>query len=76
MASSKVLERDSRKSYNVVVFPFSFHIAVQQPLKPLWSRLLLCDHEPSGTIHCSVLHVATDVAASGIRGILIGVPFS
>jgi hypothetical protein len=25
----------------VVVFPFAFHIAVQQPLKPLWSRLLL-----------------------------------
>jgi hypothetical protein len=31
----------------VVAFPFAFHIAVQQPLKPLWSRLLLCDHEPS-----------------------------
>jgi hypothetical protein len=31
----------------VVVFPFDFHIAVQQPLKPLWSRLLLCDNEPS-----------------------------
>jgi hypothetical protein len=39
-------ERRSSKSYNVVVFPFAFHIAVQQPLKPLWSRLLLCDHEP------------------------------
>jgi hypothetical protein len=33
----------------VVVFPFAFHIAVQQPLKPLWPRLLLCDHEPSQT---------------------------
>jgi hypothetical protein len=42
-------ERLSRKSYNLVVFPFAFHIAVQQPLKPLWSRLLLCDHEPSQT---------------------------
>jgi len=31
----------------VVVFPFAFHIAVQQPLKPLWSRLLLYDLEPS-----------------------------
>jgi hypothetical protein len=40
-------ERLSRKSYNVVVFPFAFHITVQQPLKPLWSRLLLCNHEPS-----------------------------
>jgi hypothetical protein len=39
-------ERLSRKSCNVIVFPFAFHIAVQQPLKPLWSLLLLCDHEP------------------------------
>jgi hypothetical protein len=31
----------------VVVFPFSFHIAVQQPFEPLWSRLLLYDHKPS-----------------------------
>jgi len=31
----------------VVVFPFAFHIAVHQPLKPLWSRLLLSDLEPS-----------------------------
>jgi hypothetical protein len=47
-------ERLSRKSYNVVVFPFDFYIAVQQPLKPLWSRLLLCDHEPSqpSTVLC------------------------
>jgi hypothetical protein len=29
----------------VVVFPFAFHIAVQQPFKPLWSRLLLYDLE-------------------------------
>jgi len=35
------------KSANVVVFPFAFHITVQQPLKPLWSRLLLYDLEPS-----------------------------
>jgi hypothetical protein len=40
-------ERLSRKSYNVEDFPFAFHIPVQQPLKPLWSPLLLCDHEPS-----------------------------
>jgi len=31
----------------VVVFPFAFHNAVQQPFKPLWSRLLLYDLEPS-----------------------------
>jgi hypothetical protein len=30
----------------VVVFPFAFHIAVQQPFKPLWSRLLLYNLEP------------------------------
>ena len=37
----------SRKSDNVVVFPFAFHIAVQQPFKSLWSRLLLYDLKPS-----------------------------
>jgi len=36
-----------RKSDNVVVFPFAFHIAVQQLFKPLWSRLLLYELEPS-----------------------------
>jgi hypothetical protein len=40
-------KRLSRKSNNVVVFSFAFHIAVQQPFKPLWSRLLLYDLEPS-----------------------------
>ena len=40
-------KRLSRKGNNVVVFPFAFHIAVQQPFKPLWSRLLLYDLEPS-----------------------------
>jgi hypothetical protein len=40
-------KRLSRKSNNVVVFPFAFHVAVQQPFKPLWSRLLLHDLEPS-----------------------------
>jgi hypothetical protein len=40
-------QRLSRKSNNVVVFPFAFHIAVQQPFRPLWSRLLLLDYEPS-----------------------------
>jgi len=34
----------SRKSTS---FPIVFHIAAQQSLKPLWSRLLLHDHEPS-----------------------------
>ena len=29
------------------VFPFAFHIAVQQPFKPLLSRLLLYDLEPT-----------------------------
>ena len=40
-------KRLSRKSDNMVVFPFAFHIAVQQPFKPLWSRLLLYELEPS-----------------------------
>jgi hypothetical protein len=40
-------KRLSRKSNNVIVFPFAFHIAVQQPFKPLQSRLLLYDLEPS-----------------------------
>jgi hypothetical protein len=40
-------KRLSRKSNNVVVFPFAFHIAVTQPFRPLWSRRLLHDHEPS-----------------------------
>jgi hypothetical protein len=39
-------KRLSRKN-NVVVFPIAFHIAVQQPFKSLWSRLLLYDLEPS-----------------------------
>ena len=39
--------RLSRKGNNVVVFPFDFHIAVQQPFKPLWARLLLYDLETS-----------------------------
>ena len=49
-ASSSVTvfgKRLSRKSDNVVVFPFAFHIAVQQPFKPLWSRLLLYELKPS-----------------------------
>jgi len=40
-------KRLSRKSDNVVVFPFALHITVQQLLKPLWSRLLLYELEPS-----------------------------
>jgi len=40
-------KRLSRKSNSVVVFPFAFHIAVQQPFKPLWSHLLLYDLESS-----------------------------
>jgi hypothetical protein len=43
----KVGKRLSREINRVVVFPFEFHIAVQQPFKPLWSHLLLYDHELS-----------------------------
>ena len=39
-------KRLSKKSNNVVVFPFAFHI-VEQLFKPLWSRMLLYVHEPS-----------------------------
>ena len=39
-------KRLSGKSNKVVVFPLAFHTAVQQPFKPLWSRLLLYNHEP------------------------------
>jgi hypothetical protein len=49
MCMSVFGKRLSRKSNNVVVFPFAFHIAVQQPFKPLWSRLFLYDLEPSQT---------------------------
>jgi hypothetical protein len=66
------LERLSRKSNNVVVFTFAFYIGVQQPFKPLWSRLLLYDHEPSQALFALL---CTDDAASGIRGIFIEVPF-
>ena len=38
-------KRLSKKIDNVAVFPFAFHIAVQQPFKPLWSRLLLYELE-------------------------------
>jgi len=40
-------KRLSRKNDNVVDFPFAFHIAVQQPFKPIWSHLLLYKLEPS-----------------------------
>jgi hypothetical protein len=40
-------KRLSRKIDNVVVFPFVFYIAAQQPFKPLWSRLLLYELESS-----------------------------
>jgi hypothetical protein len=60
-------ERLSRKNYYVVVFSFAFHIAVQQPLKPLWSRLLLCDHEPSHTsiVLCLMSLLMSLLPASG-----------
>jgi hypothetical protein len=56
-----------RSTYNVVVFPFAFHIAVQQPLKPLWSRLLLCDHEPfqTSTVLCLMSLLMSLLQASG-----------
>jgi hypothetical protein len=60
-------ERLSRKRCNVVVFPFAVHIAVQQPLKPLWSRLLLCDHEPSqpSTVLCFMSLLMSLLPTSG-----------
>jgi hypothetical protein len=60
-------ERLSRNSYNVVVFLFAFHIAVQQPLKPQWSRLLLCDHEPSqrSNVLCFMSLLMSLLPASG-----------
>jgi hypothetical protein len=51
----------------MVVFPFAFHIAVQQPLKPLWSRLLLCDLEPSqpSTVLCFMSLLVSLLPTSG-----------
>jgi len=40
-------KRLSSKSDNVVVPTFTFHIAVQQPFIPLWSRLFLYEPVPS-----------------------------
>jgi hypothetical protein len=56
-----------QESYNVVVFTFAFHIAVQQPLEPLWPRLLLCDHEPSQppTVLCFMSLLMSLLPASG-----------
>jgi hypothetical protein len=56
-----------QESYTVVVFPFAFHIVVQQPLKPLWSRLLLCDHEPSQptTVLCFMSLLMSPLQTSG-----------
>jgi hypothetical protein len=34
-------------SNNVVDFLFAFRITIQQVLEPLWSHLLLCNHQPS-----------------------------
>jgi len=39
----------TQESDNVEVFPFACHITVQQPFKPLWSRLLLYELETSRT---------------------------
>jgi hypothetical protein len=55
-----------QEKFNVVVFPFAFHVALQQSFKPLWSRLLLYELGTISSIICSVLQVATDDAASGI----------
>jgi hypothetical protein len=56
-----------RKSTNVVVFPIAFHIAEQQPLNPLGSCLLLCDHEPSrpSTVLCIMSLLMSLLPASG-----------
>jgi len=40
-------KRLSREINNVVAYPFAFHMAIQRPFKPLWSRLLLHGREPS-----------------------------
>jgi hypothetical protein len=57
-------ERLSRKSCNVVSFPFAFYIAVQQRLKPLWSRLVLCDYVPS-TVLCFMSLLMSLLPTSG-----------
>jgi hypothetical protein len=44
---SPLWKQTIQEKYNVVVYPFAFHIAVQPPFKPLWSRLLLYELEPS-----------------------------
>jgi hypothetical protein len=51
----------------VVVFPYAFHITVQQLLKPLWSCLLLCDCEPSrpSTVLCFMSLLMLLLPASG-----------
>ena len=61
------------KSNKALVFPFDFHIVVQQPLQALWSRCLLYDHEPSAASFapCCKLLLTT---ASCVSGVCIGVP--
>jgi hypothetical protein len=65
-------KRLSSNNNKVVAFPFASHIAVQQPFKPLWSRLLLYDLEPSQASFALRFksQVVTDDTASGIRGVL------
>jgi hypothetical protein len=46
-------KRLPRKINNVVVYPFAFHIAVYQPFKPRWPRVLLYDVEPAQTSFAS-----------------------
>jgi hypothetical protein len=36
-----------QESNNVVISPFAFSMTVQQLFRPLWSHLLLCNHEPA-----------------------------
>ena len=57
---------------NMRVLLFAFHALKQQPFKPLWSFLFLCDHE---MFEASVLQ-SLQMSLLPARGICIGFPFS
>jgi hypothetical protein len=60
-------------SINAVVFPFDFHIAVQQPFQALWARRLLYDPEPSAASFAPCFKTLL-IHCLGVRGFCIGVP--
>jgi hypothetical protein len=62
-------KRLSRKINTVVLFPFVFHIAVQQLFKQLWSLPMLYDHEPSPATSVLCFKVSTGFVASGQRNL-------